>query len=270
MMRKIDTAAEALRARIGEARIGVILGSGLGDYAATLPGMITIPYAEVPGLPRSTVPGHAGEFVYAPDYATLFMRGRFHAYEGYDLSDVVMPVRVMARLGVKTLIVTNAAGGVNTLYEPGDLMVIEDHISFAENPLRGENLAELGPRFSDMSKAYDPLLIALAHEVAGDRGTPLRQGVYFYMRGPSFETPAEIRALRTLGADAVGMSTAPEVVTARHSGMKVMGISCISNMAAGILDQPLNHEEVIETGERVKGTFAALIDGILRRLRAQG
>ena len=268
MMEKIDAAANALRGRIGEVKTGVILGSGLGDYAAALPGAVSIPYGEILGMPKSTVPGHAGEFVYAPDRKTLFMRGRFHAYEGYDLHEVTLPVRVMARLGARTLIATNAAGGVNTGYDPGDLMVIEDHINLGDNPLHGQNLDAFGPRFPDMSRAYDPSLISLAHDVAKANGTSLRQGVYFYMRGPSFETPAEIRALRALGADAVGMSTVSEVVVARHSGMRVLGVSCISNMAAGILDQPLNHEEVMETGERVKTTFAALIDGVILRLNA--
>ncbi len=268
MMQKINAAADALLKKIGKApKVGVILGSGLGEYAASLSGAVSVSYADVPGFPASTVPGHAGEFVCAKVGAgALFMRGRFHAYEGYDLGDVTLPIRVMARAGVETLVVTNAAGGVNERFSPGDLMVIEDHITFAENPLRGKNLDEFGPRFPDMSRAYDPELITLAHEIAGEMELTLRQGIYFYMRGPSFETPAEIRALRTLGADAVGMSTVPEVIVARHCGMRVLGLSCISNMAAGILDQPLSHAEVIETGEKVKDSFAGLIDGILKRL----
>jgi purine-nucleoside phosphorylase len=225
-----------------------------------------VPYAEIPGLPKSTVPGHAGEFVAVRSVNALFMRGRFHPYEGYSMQEVTMPIRMMTSAGVRTLIVTNAAGGVNTAFVPGDLMVIEDHISFAENPLQGVNMDAFGSRFPDMSRAYDRELIDLAHSVAGDNGLTLRQGVYFYMRGPSFETPAEIRALRTLGADAVGMSTVPEVIVARHGGMRVLGISCISNMAAGILNQPLSHDEVIETGEKVKDAFTGLIDGLLRKL----
>lgn len=266
MNHRINRAAYALAEKAQKPAIGVILGSGLGDYAAGLPGAVSISYKDVPGLPESTVPGHAGEFVCADvgGNRVIFMRGRFHAYEGYALSEVTLPVRIMAKMGVKTLLVTNAAGGVNTEFSPGDLMLIEDHINLGENPLFGANLDEFGPRFPDMSRAYDRDLLALAQDVAKTQGISLQQGVYFYMRGPSFETPAEIRALRTMGADAVGMSTVPEVIVARHSGMRVLGISCISNMAAGILDQPLNHEEVMETGMRVRETFSALLDGILR------
>lgn len=268
-MKRIDDATERLRARLDHTpTIGVILGSGLGVYAASLSSAQHIAYQDIPQLPKSTVPGHAGEFLAANvgEKSVLFMNGRFHPYEGYSPQDVTLPVRMMARLGIDTLLLTNAAGGVNTSYTPGDLMLIEDQINIGPNPLQGENLEEFGPRFPDMSRIYDRDLIPIAWEVASEMGLMLRQGVYAYMRGPSFETPAEIRMLRAMGADAVGMSTVMEAIVARHCGMRVMGISCISNMAAGILDQPLNHQEVIETGERVRDAFSRLLDGVLRRI----
>ena len=195
------------------------------------------------------------------------MQGRFHYYEGYGMKDVTLPVRVMQKIGVKTLIVTNAAGGVNLGYHPGELMVIGDIFSMtAQNPLIGPNLDAFGPRFPDMSCAFDKELRALAHECANEQGFALREGVYAQMTGPTYETPAEIRMLRTLGADAVGMSTVPEVIVARHGGMRVLGISCITNMAAGILDQPLNHAEVTETANRVKGQFRNLLDRIIEKM----
>ena len=197
----------------------------------------------------------------------VMMQGRFHYYEGYSMKDVTLPVRVMQKIGVKTLIVTNAAGGVNMGYHPGDLMVIGDMFSLtAQNPLIGPNLDAFGPRFPDMSCAFDKELRALAHACAGEQGFALREGVYAQMTGPTYETPAEIRMLRTLGADAVGMSTVPEVIVARHGGMRVLGISCITNMAAGILDQPLNHAEVTETANRVKGQFRNLLDRIIEKM----
>ncbi len=262
-MARIDGAAEAIRARCGEAQIGVILGSGLGDYAEALEDAKVLSYSEIPGFPVSTVPGHAGQFCVGTLHGkrVAMMRGRFHYYEGYSLWDVTLPVRVMQRLGVKTLIITNAAGGVNTGFDPGDLMVISDCFGMTgANPLFGPNLDEFGPRFPDMSKAFDGELRALAHRCAKARGTTLREGVYVQCSGPCYETPAEIRMLRVLGADAVGMSTVPEVIVARHGGLRVLGISCITNMAAGILDQPLNHEEVMETSERVKHT---LLDDVI-------
>ncbi len=265
-MKRIQGAAEVIEQRCGRADIGVILGSGLGDYAEALEGAQVLPYAEIPGFPVSTVPGHAGQWCCGTLHGkrVAMMRGRFHYYEGYSLQDVTLPVRVMQQLGVRTLIVTNAAGGVNTAFHPGDLMVIDDLINMTgANPLFGENLDAFGPRFPDMSKAFDPELRALAHRCAKEKGIALRSGVYAQMTGPCFETPAEIRMLRTLGADAVGMSTVPETIVARHGGIRVLGISCITNMAAGILDQPLNHEEVMETGERVKHTFRALLDDII-------
>lgn len=268
-MERILAAADAVRAVCGQADIGIILGSGLGDYAGAMEGAVSVPYTDIPGFPRATVPGHAGLLVSGLLHGrrAIMMRGRFHGYEGHSMEDVALPVRVMAQLGVGTLIVTNAAGGVNTSFRPGDLMLITDFINLSgSNPLRGPNLDAFGPRFPDMSAAFDPALRALALEQAGAHGIRLVQGVYCMMNGPCYETPAEIRMARALGADAVGMSTVPEVIAARHSGLRVIGVSCITNMAAGVLDRPISHEEVMETGERVKGTFKALLDCIIERL----
>ncbi len=268
-MKRIDEAAAKVLAVCGKADIGVILGSGLGDYAEALEDAVKLPYSEIPGFPRSTVAGHAGMWCCGTLYGkrVVMMQGRFHYYEGYSMKDVTLPVRVMQKIGVKTLIVTNAAGGVNLGYHPGELMVIGDIFSMtAQNPLIGPNLDVFGPRFPDMSCAFDKELRALAHECANEQGFALREGVYAQMTGPTYETPAEIRMLRTLGADAVGMSTVPEVIVARHGGMRVLGISCITNMAAGILDQPLNHAEVTETANRVKGQFRNLLDRIIEKM----
>lgn len=268
-MKRIDEAAAKVLAVCGKADIGVILGSGLGDYAEALEDAVKLPYSEIPGFPRSTVAGHAGMWCCGTLHGkrVVMMQGRFHYYEGYGMKDVTLPVRVMQKIGVKTLIVTNAAGGVNLGYHPGELMVIGDMFSMtAQNPLIGPNLDTFGPRFPDMSCAFDKELRALAHECANEQGFALREGVYAQMTGPTYETPAEIRMLRTLGADAVGMSTVPEVIVARHGGMRVLGISCITNMAAGILDQPLNHAEVTETANRVKGQFRSLLDGIIEKM----
>lgn len=268
-MKRIDEAAAKVLAVCGKADIGVILGSGLGGYAEALEDAVKLPYSEIPGFPRSTVAGHAGMWCCGTLYGkrVVMMQGRFHYYEGYGMKDVTLPVRVMQKIGVKTLIVTNAAGGVNLGYHPGELMVIGDMFSMtAQNPLIGPNLDAFGPRFPDMSCAFDKELRALAHECANEQGFALREGVYAQMTGPTYETPAEIRMLRTLGADAVGMSTVPEVIVARHGGMRVLGISCITNMAAGILDQPLNHAEVTETANRVKGQFRNLLDRIIEKM----
>ena len=268
-MKRIDEAAAKVLAVCGKADIGVILGSGLGDYAEALEDAVKLPYSEIPGFPRSTVAGHAGMWCCGTLYGkrVVMMQGRFHYYEGYGMKDVTLPVRVMQKIGVKTLIVTNAAGGVNLGYHPGELMVIGDIFSMtAQNPLIGPNLDAFGPRFPDMSCAFDKELRALAHECANEQGFALREGVYAQMTGPTYETPAEIRMLRTLGADAVGMSTVPEVIVARHGGMRVLGISCITNMAAGILDQPLNHAEVTETAYRVMGLFRNLLDRIIEKM----
>jgi len=267
--KRIEAAAQTIREACGNAEVGVILGSGLGDYVQALESATVLPYADIPGFPVSTVIGHAGEWHAGTLHGkrVAMMRGRFHYYEGYSLQDVTLPVRVMQALGAGTLIITNAAGGVNTGFAPGDLMAIADCINMTGvSPLFGPNLDAFGPRFPDMTRAFDPELRALARGCAADAGVTLHEGVYAQMSGPSYETPAEIRMLRTLGADAVGMSTVPEVVVARHGGLRVLGISCITNMAAGILDQPLNHDEVMETGERAKGAFRALLDAVITRI----
>ena len=260
-MEKINAAADGIRAACGEAEIGMILGSGLAE-SISLENEKKIAYQEIPNFPVSTVPGHKSEWVGGTLHGKriCMMRGRFHMYEGWTMEQIAMPIRVMKRLGVKALIVTNAAGGVNTGFAPGDLMLITDTINFSGlNPLIGANLDEFGPRFPDMSREFDADFIAVARSVAAAQGLTLREGVYMWFSGPSFETPAEIRMARVLGADAVGMSTVPEVIVARHCGIRVLGVSCITNMAAGILDQPLNHEEVMETGARVKARFSALV-----------
>jgi len=268
-MEKINAAAKAIEEACGKAEIAIILGSGLGDYGEALEERRELAYADIPGFPVSTVVGHAGRWLSGKLHGknVYMMQGRFHSYEGYDMQTVTMPIRVMAKLGVKTLIVTNAAGGVNINWTPGDLMILTDFINLTgKNPLTGPNLDEFGPRFPDMTQAYDEDLQALARSVGRKLDIELRSGVYCWLNGPTYETPAEIRMVRVLGADAVGMSTVPETIVARHCGMKVLGISCITNMAAGILKQPLNHEEVMETGLRAKDTFSALVDGIVERL----
>ncbi|MWC28398.1 purine-nucleoside phosphorylase [Paenibacillus sp. MMS18-CY102] len=249
--------------------IGLILGSGLGVLGDHLTEATTIPYESIPHFPISTVEGHAGELMIGNlnGRAVVLMRGRFHMYEGYGPELTSFPVRVMQSLGVTKLIVTNAAGGINTGYDPGDLMLITDHINLTgRNPLIGPNDVRFGVRFPDMSEAYSRKFRAIAQETAQASGFSLREGVYVGVLGPSYETPAEIRMMRTLGADAVGMSTVAEVIAARHCGIEVLGISCISNMASGILDQPLSHVEVIETTERVKARFLQLVSEVVTKL----
>jgi purine-nucleoside phosphorylase len=251
--------------------IALVLGSGLGVLADEIENAVTISYADIPHFPVSTVEGHAGELLIGTlaGKPVLLMKGRFHMYEGYGAETVSFPVRVMKALGVTTLLVTNAAGGVNASFQPGDLMLISDHINFMfKNPLIGPNDPEVGVRFPDMSEAYSKRLRALARGVGEKVGVAFQEGVYAGLLGPTYETPAEIRMLRTLGADAVGMSTVPETIAARHSGIEVLGISCISNMAAGMLDQPLNHAEVMETAERVRETFIRVVKGIVAELPA--
>jgi purine-nucleoside phosphorylase len=268
-MKQWQAAADTIRSRIGgKPKIAIILGSGLGSLVDVLEEPIEIEYGDIPGFPETTVKGHSGRLVYGKlgGKQVLVMKGRFHFYEGYDISQVVFHIRVFKLLGISDLLVTNAAGGINTEFKPGDLMMINDHISFfAPSPLRGVNMEEFGPRFPDMSNAYDSGLIAIAEEAAKKLDISLKGGIYAFLQGPMFETPAEIRALRMLGADAVGMSTVPEVIMAHHSGMNVMGISCITNMAAGVNENKLNHEEVIETGNRVGKSFAALVTEIVSR-----
>lgn len=249
--------------------IGLILGSGLGVLAEEIENPIKVAYNEIPNFPVSTVAGHAGQLVFGTleGKQVVAMQGRFHFYEGYSMEVVTFPVRVMKALGVEQLIVTNAAGGVNEAYEAGNLMIIKDQINnMGQNPLIGPNDEANGVRFPDMSSAYSERLSKLAREKAEIMNITIQEGVYVGNTGPSYETPAEIRMLRVMGADAVGMSTVPEVIVARHMGLEVLGISCISNMAAGILPQPLSHDEVIETTERVKTDFLSLVKAIVKEM----
>ncbi len=241
---------------------GIILGSGLGNFADTVENAVSIPYSEIPGFPRSTVRGHRGNLVLGRINGTdvAVMQGRLHLYEGYDISEVVFGVRVLMFMGIKVLYVTNAAGGINPSLRPGDLMVIKDHINFVgENPACGAEIPEFGPRFFDMTHAYDVGLIRRAMQVFAQNDTRYKEGVYAFLKGPSYETPAEIRMLKNMGADAVGMSTVPEVIAARQMGVKVLGVSCITNMAAGIADSPLSHREVLQTSEMIRDKFAKII-----------
>jgi purine-nucleoside phosphorylase len=268
--KQVLESAAYIRAQVEEVpTIALILGSGLGMLADSLQNPTVIRYEQIPHFPQSTVEGHAGELIIGElsGKQVVIMKGRFHMYEGYRAEQVAFPIRVFKELGVITLIVTNAAGGINTEYASGELMLIHDHINFTgKNPLIGANDDTFGVRFPDMSEAYSMRLRTLAHETAKEQGISLREGVYVGLLGPSYETPAEIRMFRILGADAVGMSTVSEVLVARHAGIEVLGISCISNMAAGILDQPLSHVEVMETTERVKHKFLALVAGIVPKL----
>lgn len=250
-------------------QVGLILGSGLGVLAEEIENAVKIPYGDIPHFPVSTVAGHKGQLVIGDlsGKKVIAMQGRFHFYEGYDLKDVTFPVRVMKALGVKQMIVTNAAGGVNTSFEPGDLMIIEDHINLMfRNPLIGPNEEAFGVRFPDMSEAYSKHLIQKAKEVGDKLKINLKQGRYMGLTGPTYETPSEVKMIRQLGADAVGMSTVPEVIVARHASMEVLGISCITNMAAGILPNPLSHDEVIETTNLVQEKFLSLIRQIVEEI----
>lgn len=249
--------------------VGLILGSGLGVMADEISNPVILPYREIPNFPVSTVHGHKGQLVIGEleGKKVVAMQGRFHYYEGYSVQEISLPVRVFKLLGVKTLLVTNAAGGVNRNFKPGDLMLISDHINLmGVNPLRGKNVNDLGPRFPDMTEAYNRKLIEMAERTGAEKGIITRKGVYAGLAGPSYETPAEIRFLAAVGADAVGMSTVPEVITAGHMGLNVLGVSCITNMAAGILAQPLNHEEVMETAEKVREKFSLFIKSVLKEL----
>ncbi|OCA92699.1 purine-nucleoside phosphorylase [Pseudobacillus wudalianchiensis] len=270
MREKIEKAAEFLKRESSKTpKTGLILGSGLGVLADEIESPVKIEYSRIPDFPISTVEGHAGQLVFGTlsGKEVVAMQGRFHYYEGYSFEQVTFPVRVMKALGVETIIVTNAAGGVNESFQPGDLMIITDHINnMGGNPLIGPNDSELGVRFPDMSEAYSRKLQKIAKETAESIQLSIREGVYVGNTGPVYETPAEVRMTRILGGDAVGMSTVPEVIVARHSGMQVLGISCISNMAAGILDQPLTHDEVIETTERVRADFLRYIKEIVKSI----
>lgn len=254
-------------------QIGLILGSGLGVLADEIDNQIVISYKDIPHFPESTVEGHKGQLVIGElkGKQVIAMQGRFHFYEGYSMSEVVFPVRVMKQLGIETLIVTNAAGGINKHFNPGDLMIITDHINnMGTNPLIGPNDDHFGDRFPDMSKAYDPQYIEYAKSCAKDLGMSVQTGVYVGNTGPTYETPAEINMLRILGGDAVGMSTVPEVIVAHHAKLRVLGISCISNMAAGVLNQALSHQEVIDTTKKVQADFLKLLKQIIHVIPHEG
>ncbi len=266
----IQEAAAYIRSKLTiMPEIGLVLGSGWGDFANNVKNAVRISYADVPHFPQTAVIGHAGEWVIGEigGKCVAVMSGRFHYYEGHDMKTVTLPVRVMQMLGVKTLILTNAAGGVNKSFSVGDLMLLNDHLGLTgDSPLFGKNCSELGTRFPDLTHAYDPELRAKAHQVATEQGFVLQEGVYAQMSGPSYETPAEVRMLRVLGADAVGMSTVPEVIAARHGGIRVMALSCITNMAAGVLDQPLSHSEVVAASREAAGRIKAFLEEMIRRI----
>ena len=273
VLQTLDAAAARIRRGAKtEPLVGLVLGSGLGAFAERLSDRIAIPYGEIPHFPASTgVVGHAGELVLGRvgKIAVAVLSGRVHFYEGHSMADVVFPARVLARLGVKAVILTNAAGGVRLTFKPGDLMVISDHINFfGHHPLIGANVDELGPRFPDMSFVYDPALRRVLKATGRSEKIPLREGVYLGNSGPSYETPAEIRAFRRMGADAVGMSTVPEAIALCHAGVRVAGISTITNMAAGILKQPLDHSEVLETTRRVGDRFVGLLTAAIPKIAA--
>ena len=270
---RADSAAQFLLSQTPlRPRIGLILGSGLGAFADALADATRVPYSQIPSFPRSTAIGHAGQMVLgkAGKVAVAAMQGRVHLYEGYSAHEVTFPIRVFGRMGVRAVILTNAAGGINLKFGQGALVLIKDHINLqGTNPLSGPNDDRFGPRFPDMTQAYSKSYRKAAQEEAAKLGMPLEVGVYAALLGPSYETPAEIRYLRTIGADLVGMSTVAEVIAARHMGIQVLAISCVTNMAAGILDQPLSHQEVMETGEKVRGQFEALLQAVLPRIEAE-
>jgi purine-nucleoside phosphorylase len=266
----VEAAADFLRSRIGAApEVAIVLGSGLGDFTSSLQDATSIPYAAIPNWPAAAVVGHAGTLVVGSlaGRRVAALSGRAHYYEGHTLQTAVFATRVVRQLGVRTILLTNAAGGINLMFEPGTLMVIDDHINLmGSSPLVGPNDERFGPRFPDMTEAYSKRLRQIAAEAASSRGIPIAHGIYAAMHGPSYETPAEIRFLRIIGADAVGMSTVPETIAARHLGMEVLGISCITNPAAGVLPKPLVHDEVMEVARRVRTEFSALLEAIIERL----
>jgi purine-nucleoside phosphorylase len=273
LFEKASAAADSIRVRIRAVpSIGIVLGSGLGPFAEKVSNPIAVPYSEIPHFPQSTVPGHTGQLVIGTldGISIAVMQGRVHSYEGYSPAEVTFPVRVLGLLGIKTLIVTNAAGGIRLDMKQGDLVLISDHINFIQrNPIAGENDERFGTRFFDMTQAYSERLRNLAAKVARNQGISLPEGVYLSVLGPSFETPAEIRAFRSLGADLVGMSTVQEVIAARQMGIEVLGISCVTNLAAGIQCEPLSHEEVIETGHRVAQKFTTLLTALIPALQRE-
>lgn len=283
LLERIEAAASAIWTRLGKdrdrgdhplrPRLGLILGSGLGGFADGLEGKVAIDYADIPGFPVSKVHGHSGRLVFGTRNGVpcVAMQGRAHVYEGHSAAHSAFPARVLIALGARTLIITNAAGGINAAWPPGTLMLIRDHIDLLrDHPLRGLNDDRVGPRFPDMTYAYAPELRAIAKQVAAGAGIHLEEGVYVAMPGPTYETPTEVRMLRTLGADATGMSTVPEVIVANHMGGRVVGISCITNQAAGITDAKLSHDEVTETATRVRATFERLLELLIGAIDSAG
>jgi purine-nucleoside phosphorylase len=272
---RAEAAAQFIRTRLatkpilGVPKIAIVLGSGLGDFANDLRDSVAIPYSEIPHFPQSTAIGHAGKLVVGKlgELTIAAMQGRVHQYEGYNVKQAAFPVRVFARLGLQAVILTNAAGGINASYGQGALVLMTDHINLqGANPLTGANEERFGPRFPDLTEAYDMKFRSAALEEAARLNIKLHQGVYAALAGPSYETPAEIRYLRVIGADLVGMSTVPEVIVARHMGIRVLAISCVTNMAAGLSGETINHEEVLETGRRVRSTFLSLLTAIMPRI----
>lgn len=270
LIKRINESVEYINGKIDkQPSIGLILGSGLGKMADELNDPIIIPYREIPNFPIATAPGHEGRLVIGECRGKIIfcLQGRLHYYEGYSMQEVTYPIRIMQKMGIGKVIITNAAGGLNPDFIPGDLMVIDDHINFmGDNPLIGKHYDELGERFVDMSKPYDSQLIELAHEAAKDMGISLRQGAYVGYTGPSFETASEIKAFHLLGGSAVGMSTVPEVIVANQAKIKVLAITCVTNLGTGILDQPLSEEEVFETAKKTGITFRALIKDIIEKI----
>ncbi len=266
LLPRLDEAVATVRNRTSlRPSVGVVLGSGLGGFADTLEDAVAIPYDEIPHVPAPTVAGHTGALVLgrAGGVPVAALKGRIHFYEGRPLDDVVFPVRVLGRLGVRTLVLTNAAGAINPAFRAGELMILSDHINLLGNPLVGPNATELGPRFPDMTHAYDPGLREAAARACAAAGVTVHEGVYIAMTGPSYETPAEIRMARTLGADAVGMSTVPEVIAARHLGMRVLALSCLTNPAAGVSDAPLDHRDVLVVAERLRSTLLDVLNRVV-------
>ncbi|MGB5809947.1 MAG: purine-nucleoside phosphorylase [Polyangiales bacterium] len=268
MMEHLDEACEAIAAKVGTPEVAMVLGSGLGGYADALDDAVVVPYGAVPHMPQAKVAGHEGNLVVGTRHGkrVAILQGRPHLYEGHDPHAVVFGVRLLATLGAKTLFITNAAGAISSDLAPGDLMAIVDQINLTGRSLTGPHDERLGPRFMDMTNAFDPSLLEIAASVAHDQGFTLKRGVYVGLLGPAYETPAEVRMLRTMGADAVGMSTVLEVLAARHLGMRVLGLSCIANLGAGMGNDPLSHSEVTETAARVRGRFEALLSGVLGRV----
>ncbi len=270
LVEQIDAAVDYLEDKTDiQPELGLILGSGLGELGEEVEDPVTVNYEEIPGFLESKVEGHAGRLILGvlEETPVYLMQGRYHYYEGHDISDLVFPVRVMEAMGCEQMIVTNASGAVNEEFDVGDLALIEDHINFlGNNPLIGENDSRVGPRFVDMTYAYDPELKKLARDTAIDQGLNLRSGVYVASMGPTYETPAEVKMYRSWGGDMAGMSTVPEVIAANHAGMRVLGLSCVTNMAAGILDQPLDHEEVIEATEKAKDKFKKLVRDLIIKM----